>query len=391
MGSCVIERETEVRAAALQVRVLRSLSEVEEIRSTWAAWSWHPDSDIDLYLLLMTLRPEIVCPYIIVVYRHGRPETMLVGRIVRQRIAFRVGYKTIMKPSVRLLSIIPGGTLGNLCAESSDLLVGEILRCLRHHEADVAELGFIPADSALYHSATKIPGMLQRDFFPLVQSHWVMSLSDGDPGGSQPLSKDDREQRRKAKKFLADHLNQIEIRRFGEAATLERMIADVEEIAKKTYQRGLSAGFIPNDVTRRLLQLEAAKGWLRTYILYVADKPCAFWLGNVYHGVFCGGAMGYDPAYGKYAVGKFLMNHGIAEFRTEGIKEIDFWLGDAEYKQRLSNRTWKEAVVYVFAPTFKGIVLNALRTPTVLIDRLARSFIEKIGILPTVKRVLRNG
>lgn len=390
MASYVIDTDpVELTAdTTLQVRVFRSLPELEEIRATWEAWSWHPDSDIDLYLLLQSLRTEIIRPHVIVVYRGGRPDAMLIGRIDQRRLAFRIGYKAILRPNVRLLNIIPGGSLGNLSAENSELLTAEILRCLRQGEADMAELGFVPADSALFQSVTRSPRLMSRDFFPTVQSHWRMNLSDSD-SAAQPLSKDDKEQRRKAKKFLAEHGNQIEIRRFGGLADLDRMIDDVEEIAQKTYQRGLGAGFTPTGETRRLLQLEAAKGWLRTYLLYVAGKPCAFWLGNVYHGIFCGGAMGYDPAYGKYAVGKFLMQHGIEEFRREGIKAIDFWLGDADYKQRMSNQKWEEAIVYIFAPTLKGMFLNALRTPTIFIDQSVRRLIARAGVLPAIKRVLR--
>jgi len=59
--------------------------------------------------------------------RHGplsdsRPEAMLAGRIVNERIAFKAGYKTIFSVRARLLSIAYGGLLGNLSSENSAAL-----------------------------------------------------------------------------------------------------------------------------------------------------------------------------------------------------------------------------------------------------------------------------
>ena len=79
------------------------------------------------------------------------------------------------------------------------------------------------------------------------------------------------------------------------------------------------------------------------YVLYVADAPCAYWIGNRYQNVFYGDFVGYDSSYGKYAPGKFLMLKAIEDFCQEGIREIDFGLGDATYKQGFGDSQWEEA------------------------------------------------
>lgn len=90
----------------LAVRVFRSLSEVEEIRSVWTLWNDHPNSDIDFYVLLTQLRLEIVRPHIIVLYRDERPQAMLIGRVLEQRLKFKIGYQTVLKPKARVLNFV---------------------------------------------------------------------------------------------------------------------------------------------------------------------------------------------------------------------------------------------------------------------------------------------
>src|ERR1700674_2927239 len=170
------EIAAEKAGGQIAVRVLRSLSEVEQIRSVWTHWNGHPNSDIDLYLLLMQSRPEIVCPHIIVLYREGRPEAMLIGRILRQQVEFKVGYQTVLKPKASVLNFVWGGTLGNLSQENSEVMVREVLNSLRHGEADLAVFNNVRTDGEIYQAATHSPGFLGRDRFRASQVHRSLVL-----------------------------------------------------------------------------------------------------------------------------------------------------------------------------------------------------------------------
>jgi len=375
----------------ISIRVIRTTEEVEDIRTVWTSWQHHPNADIDFYLTVNRLRPQVLRPHIIMLYRDGRPDAVLVGRIVEERIAFKVGYKTIFRPEARLLRITCGGLLGNLSSENSEAIVKEITNSLYRGDADAAVLGHVEVGSPMYTAATRSPSFLRRDLFPTLDAHWTMRLPSSMEEYYSGLSaKARRNRRQEAQRLLRDFSGRVKVSCFRRTTELEPMIQDVEEIAKRTYHRGLGVGFVDGAETRQRLQLAAQNGWLRAYILYVADRPCAFWIGTQYRRTVYGDFTGYDPSYRKYSPGIFLLLRIIEDLCNDGVKEIDFGIGDAWYKQYFCNYEWQEASVYLFAPTLRGLKINALRTSTNLIDQLAKRALKGVNVLARVKKVWRD-
>ena len=102
----------------------RCIPELESIRSVfWTRWNSHPNSDIDVYQMLMDCRPDFLRPHVITIGRQGQPEAMLVGRIVQQSVEFKFGYKTILNPNVRVLNIVQGGLWGTSLATTANSLL----------------------------------------------------------------------------------------------------------------------------------------------------------------------------------------------------------------------------------------------------------------------------
>lgn len=379
----------------VSVRVLRNLQEVEEIRGVWSAWNRHPNSDIDFYSMVLRSRVEMLGPHILVCYRNTCPDALLVGRIERAHLEFRLGYKTLWQAPVRQLTLIHGGALGNLTTANCQAFVREIRNSLRRGEADLAFLNHVPTDSPLYASASQSPGFLSRDHFPTVAVQRSTTLPASVEELFRGLSRKVRKNLKwQAKKIVEDFGGEVRIRGFRGIAELDELTRDVEEIARKTYQRGLGVGFIDDDNMRPRLRFEAERGWLRAHVLYVTGKACAFWIGSLYGWTFYSSFMGYDPAYAKYSPGMYLIMKTVEGFinrsGTTGPSQIDWGLGDAQYKEVLGNRDWKEAPLYIFAPTFRGIRLSALRTPLALTDRTLRNVLERSALLSKVKKIWRS-
>jgi hypothetical protein len=376
-------------------RVVRSVSEVEEIRSVWTAWQQHPNSDIDLYLNTIHSRPEFLRPHVILVHRGGCPEGMLVGRLERTVIDLRLGYMSFWKIPVLSLTFVHGGFLGTCSLETAKLLVESVRRSLSGNEADTAFFNNIPCNSPLLESSIKLPGFFCRDHFPVVSMHRSLVLPSSTEELYSRLPKKGRHAlRRRSKKFLEAFPKSLDVRCFHDPGEIGRMCEDEEQIARKTYQRSLGVGFIDNYETRQRLHLRASSGQLRGFVLYVDGKPCAFWNGTLRGHVFYTDiGMGYDPDFAQYSPGMYLMMRVVEAF-CEGdlygrVREIDFGLGDAEYKDFLANREWKEAAVRLFAPRFKGVLINVASLPIGVANHLLRETAFGTSLSFRVKRLWR--
>ena len=379
----------------VQIRVARDSAEVESLRDTWSKWPGHRDSEIDFYLMIVRSYPEVLRPHVIALYRKGQPEAILIGRLEEKRFAFKVGYLTLFRPRARCLDFVYDGLRGNASLENTEILVREVMNCLRSGEADLALLEFLPIDSVLYQFSRTLPGFLGRDTSPSQTRHESLKLPASiDELYKRMSSKRRSEIRRKAKKFVAQAAAGINVVCYRHPEQLDRIFQDVEEIAKRTYLRGLGTGFEDNPLVRARLELCASKGWLRAHVLYVGDRPCAYWIGMLCGETFYGEYVGYDPEYRLLSPGMFVMLNVIETFcnGTSGdpVHEVDFGFGNAEYKSALCNSGSVEASVFVFAPTFKGLQLNLIRTVTRMLDQVARTTVTRANWLQKIKRAWRD-
>jgi hypothetical protein len=373
------------------VKVFRSLDELEQIRNNWNSWNQHPNADFDFFSRIVRSRSEILRPHVIVLYRSGSPEAILVGRIDVTYLDIRVGYKSLYRAPVRQLTLIHGGALGNLSAENCEVLTLEVMNSFQREEAHIAFFNRIRTDFPLYLAAKRTPRFFGRDHFQTPILHWSMKLPASVEELNHKIPGDTRrEVRRRTKSLNADYAGNVRIECFSQQSDLDCVFRDVEEVAKKTYQRGLGVGFSNDPERRQQFDLEARKGWLRTYILYVGDKPCAFWIGTLYAGVLHSGDVGYDPAFKKYAPGTLLLMRILEDLCGKGVKEMDFGLGDADWKQRFGNRTWHEASVYLFAPNLKVVGLYLLWESATLINEIARRGLVKTRLVPRIKAIWRD-
>jgi hypothetical protein len=376
-------------------RVTRTLDDIAATADLWRSWGSHPNADIAAYLYTLAARPEVIAPYIITVLRGDIPEALLVARCEWLSVPIRVGYWKLFELKVRALTFIHGGFLGQQSLAASEAAMTQILTSLKTGEADVAFFSHLHADSHLHLCATAMPGFFVRDPFPTIQIHRAMTVPESAEAFRLRLSpKVRKNQRLQARKLESDHSGNAEVRCFRDVSELDVMFRDVEEIARKTYQRGLGVGFVDSTEMRGRLELNARQGWLRAFVLYIAGSPWAFWIGTSYGRTFHSDYMGYDPAHGSYSPGMYLAMKVIEQLcdhtGSEGITEIDFGLGDAQYKKILADREWRDASLYVFGWSLKGLATSLLRMPALLAERAARAGLERTGLVSRIKRLWRG-
>ena len=372
------------------VRVLRTLAELEEIRQEWESWPGHRDSDIDFFSTRVSSNPATVRPHVIVAYRDGRPDAILVGRIDLTLLPLKIGYWKLPSRRVRLLDFAIGAQRGNCSAEASQILLREALDCLRRGEADLGRLDFVRVDSPLYQLARSLPGVLERDRGAVPQPHWSMQLAENCEEVLNGLSQSLRyELKHKTKRIEADFASVV-VKCFEKPDELDILIRDVESIAAKSYQRSIGVGFHNSEPMRQRLLFEAKKGWLLAYVLYVENVPRAFWIGTLYDDVFYGQFIGFDEEFSDHSPGTVLQAKGLEDICARQVRGIDFGPGDAQYKARFGSTCHEEASLFLFPPTFRGVALNLLRTLTALANETAKGVAGRAGALPAIKRILRG-
>ena len=382
-----------VSAAGLEaeVRVLRTIAEVEELRAVWTAWEGHPHSDIDFFLMLLGAREEILSPHVIVVYRGGKPDAMLIGRLESGEIEFKIGYLRLFKVQARSLAFPYGALRGNPSEENCKEIVRAILESLESGEADWAALNYPGTASCLYKKARSLPGLLSRDFGSVPQLHHLIRLPGTLEEVFKGFSSAHRQTMKSHGKKIEKKLNgRLKIHCFREVAELEAGISQVEAVAKKTYHRGLGVGFDNSPRSRQVMQFYARKGQLRMYVVYDGDKPIAFWVGVEYGGWFHSDHTGYDPEYRDCSPGTYLLVKMIDEFCKEGLQGIDFGLGDAVYKSRFGNHSFEEAKVDIYARRPKGMTIKFFRCLTAVVNVAAKRLFSGTDLLLKIKKRWRE-
>lgn len=370
-------------------------SSVQSISQQWREWQQDPNVDIEFVDFILKIRSECESPYVVSVQTASGPEALLIGRLEHPRVGVRLGYLEVARPQLRVISFLHGGLLGNLDSKSSDDLIRVILDRLNCGDADAAHFGHIPQGSSLATSLQKVTSRLRRDIFPNVQVHRSLKIPDNVDTFYAGLStKVRKNQRWQAKKLLESFQQQVEIRSYSLPSDLETIFSQIDQIARTTYQRGLGVGFADTPEMRGRLELSARKGWLQAFILYLAGTPAAFWLGTRYRSRFFSDYMGYDTAYAKYSPGMYLVLKGIEHFCSQPdgsrITEIDFGLGDAQYKQVLATDSWMEQSSYLYASNLPGVTLSISRALTGIIDKTARAALQRLHLEDYVKTMWRK-
>ena len=166
---------------------------------------------------------------------------------------------------------------------------------------------------------------------------------------------------------------------------------DIESVASKTYQRGFGIGFCHSPLIRYDWMFAAMHNWLRVYVLYIQNKPCAFWTGYLYKKTLHIFIPGYDPYYQYYHTGMFLLMRIIENSCLEDdVKSIDFGLIDASYKREYCDKKWQETCLYIFAPNLKGLTLSLMRNITSGTTEFIKMVLTRVKVIEWVKKEWRQ-
>lgn len=386
-------KQTDMSAAEANrsIRIIRSVEEIENVRSIWESLQVHPSSHIDYFLESIKGDSKIVAPCVILYFVSNRLQTIIVGRIIATRLIFKIGYLPIYKTNGRVLSILEHGILGVCGDEDARYIVTEIIRLLAQGEADMAHLASLSIDSPIYRCARSLPTAWSRGYLASPEKRWTLHLPGSYPQFLEGLSPKSRSTNlRSTRKLEKAFKNRLQIRVVSDPADLAAALDEMETVASKTYQRRLGTGFMNTPQERSLLEAMASHGMVALDLLYIDKKLAAFCYGLHHKEVYLYETPGYDPEYADHRVGNYLLLKLIERLCDDShTKIIDFGLGDAQYKQVYSNQAAVESHVRLFAPSWKGLRLNIARTSTFLFNNVMDYLLKRFSVYDRIKRYVR--
>jgi CelD/BcsL family acetyltransferase involved in cellulose biosynthesis len=345
-------------------RTARSWEELDALRPAWEALQGtQATTDPDLFPLVLEADARVLRPHAVLVERDGAPRALALARLEQLELAARIGYRPVYRPSLRALTVVYGGVLGEPDGEEAALLVAALRRELDAGAADVLRFRGLDVESPLYAVAAAAGPVLLRERAGQAVAHWELDVPDSYDAFLASLSKSTRDgAKRYAKKLERELGDRLALQIVRDPAESERLFRDTGAVAAKTYQHGLGVAFAQDEGQRRLTRALMERGLFRAYVLSVDDEPVAFWHGRRYRGVFATGVPGFDPAWAELRVGNYVLLRLIADLCADPeVRTLDYGFGDAEYKRRFGTRRREERDVLLYARSLRGVRVRAAR------------------------------
>ena len=376
-----------------RILVARSEEAVLDMRDAWRRVPVsRVDAELDFYLAVVRSRPEVQRPHVVLIEVDGIPSGILVGRIERVRLETRIGYRSVYRPAVRSLTIVHGGVIATSGLQDLAAIRNSLEESLRQREADVIFFPSLRVDSTAYSVFGSMAGPFRRQHVVETRSHRRLELPASFDEFLASRSKKIRSGiRYDTKKLLQAFGEELEIEMARDPADFARVMAELPSIAEHTYQHALGASFSDTEESRNLVRLALRLGWFRSWVLYRNDQPIAFWQGMVYDRVYYSGSTGYHPEYRRFRVGIYLLMRVIADLCADPeVDYLDFGFGDAEYKRHFSSESWEERDVTIFAPTFRAVRINCVRTVILMLSNGVKRILERLGAIAWLKTRWRS-
>jgi hypothetical protein len=345
------------------LQTIRDLREIEVLREDWKSWQTTRDSDLDFFRGIVRSRGDGCRPHVLVLSRNGRPDALLAGLRYRTKIPVKLGSFTMHHSQVDILEFVYGGLLGNASRENCEALVRGVLQSLADGEADMALWPRLDVSSALYDCVQRLPNPALRDASPPLYDHWFMEFPKSLDAFLASLERPQRSKlRRKYNRVLNSFPGKIQVRCFQTTGDLEQAISHMEQIAVNSVKRRLGYGFFDSQMTREQMLVEAERGWLRIYILYIDEKPVSFWKGTLYERCLRSEHVGFDAAWSAFSPGIFLFLYILESLRDEDLTTVDLGYGHGQLYECFGTVRRSEARVQIYAPKVGALHVKFLQT-----------------------------
>lgn len=375
------------------VKIFNTAESIEAQRRLWNEMDWLPLADIDFYLSVAEVRPEVLRPVVLLMLGHRGNKIMAACRVEKRMMLCSIGYKVVYQTQLTQLTVAYIGTTGNVDYTTAAAFVSTLQRFMENQGLDAVNFDALPVASPLHEAARKEPIWLCRDYVSPVALHWTMTVPRTlDEFFSRLSTKARHELRRQIRNLEKRYPERVQYVLLRDESEVDRLCRDAEFIVGKTYHRGLGVGFTDSKEVRLGTTLFARKHRLLAYMLYIEGRPSAFWMGTIYGNTLRLAYTGYDPLLEKMGIGTILfvkmVENLCQSFPQVGV--IDFGMGDAWYKRRFGDRSCEETSSFIFSTSLRSIRANCIRTLIIGLSRSLLTLMKKTNLESRIKKYWRR-
>jgi hypothetical protein len=374
---------------------VETLSRTEDLRNAnedWIGLCAHPEAHPRFIEAACSGDETVIRPHVVLVRRAGVAVGLAVSRLERAPLPIEFGLATLAAPQVATLRLSYNGIVGAEDEDVWSLLWEGLSEPLRSGEAQAMFWDHITAGSSLDTFIASPPTGFIRDLSPAKPStHWVLDTTGGYDAYVAGRSKMMRHNIKRATKGIGELGTRAEIRRYASIDDLATIMADSEAIARETFLRKMGVGFDCSLRSHAMTRAGLEIGAFRADILYVDDKPAAYWHVLQWRDTRFTTHTGYSPAFAKLSVGSYLLQRLVADSCADpNTICIDFGFGDAFYKKEAGTANWQESSRLVYARRVKAVGLNVLRGGVGYSAAYADQALSSLGARDKVKAFWRK-
>ena len=247
---------------------------------------------------------------------------------------------------------------------------------LERHDPLFAAAESLQQDGFRLFSPTGLQQRLKIEFPPTPTDYWAKFSS-----------KSRNTFKRKQKKIGTTRLVRI-----TEPTQIAEFLEAAHTISQRTWQsEKLGLRIHNNDAELRFFTTLATQQSLRSYLLFVDDKPAAFLIGTQHNGLFSYEEVGYDRDFADRSPGQVLLVQVLEDLVGDNPPRVfDFGGGTADYKQLFATTASISGTLWLVPPGVRPQLCLAYLRACRLLDRTARAVVTKLGATTLLRQLIRG-
>lgn len=382
MCGTTMQDRPQASGAEVHVSVAQTIAEVEALRDIWNALEpAHVDSEIGYFSVVAANADQVISSYVVRLQRAGRPDILVAARLENLPVPFRLGYSSIGSTQMKAIVVAFDGVIGAQGPSDQAAVIESLEQLLKNRVADVLLMRNVDPDSSLYKIVQEKTPKLRWGRNQSIENTWLAALAPSLDAFLANRSSKARAKLRREDKLLRSAFGEsLRVRCFRHPEEHDLLCQDLYRVSSQTYQAGLGAGFGNTRMERELIAYGLRRGNYRCWMLYIDDKPVAFWAGFGNGSIFYTTTPGFLPEFAQHRVGRFTMLRMIETLCADGgYKYINFGRGDAAYKEAFSSSSHRSTDVWIAADRLWPISVLGLYSLNSLINQKGKVWLQSSG------------